>query len=194
MPEALPQDNLDDAFFKAGTSFKRAIPGQSLTGDPETPMPSERPPKFTNRKDALEYYFEFFTEEENYLALMNTIQEDIPLMEIVQVFLIQGFQEGLYNPDMVMLLAEPLTYMIAALAERADIDFTIMGEEDEYADDKDDDDDDEESKKEASPTMREALARAQNPEIDEDFPPDLIAKINNVKPPAVSKKSLLGER
>ena len=22
MPEALPQDNLDDAFFKAGTSFK----------------------------------------------------------------------------------------------------------------------------------------------------------------------------
>ena len=139
MPEALPQqNNLDDAFFKAGTSFKRAIPGQSLTSDPETPMPFERPPKLTNRGEALEYYFELLTEEEMYLSDIDAVESGIPLMDVVKPLLIQGFQEGLFNPDMVMLLAEPLTYMIAALAERADIDFTIMGDEDEYNDDVED--------------------------------------------------------
>lgn len=179
MPEALPQNSLDNAFFKAGTSFKRAVPGQSLTGDPETPMPSERPPKFTNRKDALEYYFELLTEEEMYLSVMDSIQSDVPLMDIVKPLLIQGFQEGLFNPDMVLLLAEPLTYMIAALAERADIDFTIMGDDDEYP----------EGEENELSVLNKNITKGSS---DEKLPEDISDKLQSVEVP--KKVSLLGER
>ncbi len=182
MPEALPQDNLDDAFFKAGTSFKRAIPGQSLTGDPETPMPSERPPKFTNRTKALEYYLEFLIDEENYESLLDTLESDVPIMNIVQPLLIQGFQDGLFNPDMVLLLAEPLTYMIAALAERADMDFTIMGDDDEYPSDEDED----------LSILDEKLKGVDIQNMDEDLPKEIASKLKSVEAP--KRASLLGER
>ena len=65
---------------------------------------------------------------------MELVGDGIPIMEIVQVTLFQGFSSGKWNPDLVMLLAEPLAYMIMALAERAGLDYTIYkGEEEEDA-------------------------------------------------------------
>jgi hypothetical protein len=183
MPEALPQqNNLDNAFFKAGTSFKRAIPGQSLTSDPETPMPFERPPKLTNRGEALEYYFELLTEEEMYLSVMDAVESGIPLMDVVKPLLIQGFQEGLFNPDMVMLLAEPLTYMIAALAERADIAFTIMGDDDESPSEEAED----------LSVLDGKLKDVNMQNMEEDLPKDIASKLKSVEAP--KRASLLGER
>ena len=122
---------IDDAFFKAGTSFERRIPGQSLTNDPENPKAFEKPPQYTDRTEVLENYFEMLTEEETYLSIMDSLEEGVTVMEIVQVLIFQGFQDGLFNPDMMLMVAEPLAYMIAALAERADVDFVIMNDDDE---------------------------------------------------------------
>ena len=36
---------------------KRALPGQSLTRDPDNPAPYERAPEFTNVHKAIEYLF-----------------------------------------------------------------------------------------------------------------------------------------
>jgi hypothetical protein len=171
---------LDDAFFKAGTSFKRPMPGESLTRDPDQRLPFEGSPQFTDRTDALEYYFELFTREENYIAIMDALESGVPIMEVVQVFLMQGFQEGLYNPDLMIILAEPLAYMIAALAERADVDFTIMGDEDEMPT----------TEEQELPIMNQKLKSIEKPEMDEDFPAELSQKIDNVKAPT----SLLGAR
>jgi len=171
---------LDDAFFKAGTSFKRPMPGESLTRDPDQRLPFEGTPQFTDRTDALEYYFELFTREENYIAIMDALESGVPIMEVVQVFLMQGFQEGLYNPDLMIILAEPLAYMIAALAERADVDFTIMGDEDEMPT----------TEEQELPIMNQKLKSIEKPEMDEDFPAELSQKIDNVKAPT----SLLGAR
>ena len=49
----------------------------------------------------------------------------MPLLAIAQTLLFSGFNEGKWNPDLVMLLIEPTVYMLMALAERADIDFVI---------------------------------------------------------------------
>ena len=125
---------IDDAFFKAGTSFERRIPGQSLTNDPENPKAFEKPPQYTDRTEVLENYFEMLTEEETYLSIMDSLEEGVTVMEIVQVLIFQGFQDGLFNPDMMLMVAEPLAYMIAALAERADVDFVIMNDDDEDED------------------------------------------------------------
>jgi len=172
---------IDDAFFKAGTSFERRIPGQSLTNDPENPKAFEKPPQYTDRTEVLENYFEMLTEEETYLSIMDSLEEGVTVMEIVQVLIFQGFQDGLFNPDMMLMVAEPLAYMIAALAERADVDFVIMD------DDEDDDEEDEDL-----PIMNQKLKTIEKPQMDDDFPVELSNKLDKVEPP--KQRSLLGEK
>ena len=104
-------------------------------------------------------------------------------MEIVQVLIFQGFQDGLFNPDMMLMVAEPLAYMIAALAERADVDFVIMN---------DDDDDDEDEEDEDLPIMNQKLKTIEKPQMDDDFPVELSNKLDKVEPP--KQRSLLGEK
>ena len=174
---------IDDAFFKAGTSFERRIPGQSLTNDPENPKAFEKPPQYTDRTEVLENYFEMLTEEETYLSIMDSLEEGVTVMEIVQVLIFQGFQDGLFNPDMMLMVAEPLAYMIAALAERADVDFVIMN---------DDDDDDEDEEDEDLPIMNQKLKTIEKPQMDDDFPVELANKLDKVEPP--KQRSLLGEK
>ena len=171
---------LDQAFFKAGTSFDRPLPGESLTRDPDDRMPFEQPPKFTDRNDALEYHFELFTEEDNYAGIIEALESGVSIMEVVQVFLMQGFRDGLYNPDMMLMLAEPLAYMIAALAERAEVEFTIMNDPDEMPTVEETD----------LPIMNQAMRTIEKPEMDEDFPADLAGRLENVQAPP----SLLGAR
>jgi hypothetical protein len=174
---------IDDAFFKAGTSFERRIPGQSLTNDPENPKAFEKPPQYTDRTEVLENYFEMLTEEETYLSIMDSLEEGVTVMEIVQVLIFQGFQDGLFNPDMMLMVAEPLAYMIAALAERADVDFVIMN---------DDDDEDEDEEDEDLPIMNQKLKTIEKPQMDDDFPVELANKLDKVEPP--KQRSLLGEK
>ena len=171
---------LDQAFFKAGTSFDRPMPGESLTRDPDDRMPFERPPKFTDRNEALEYHFELFTEEDNYVRIMDALESGVSIMEVIQVFLMQGFRDGLFNPDMMLMLAEPLAYMIAALAERAEIEFTIMNDPDEMPTVEETD----------LPIMNQAMRTIEKPQMDEDFPSDLADRLENVQAPP----SLLGAR
>ena len=171
---------LDQAFFKAGTSFDRPMPGESLTRDPDDRLPFEQPPKFTDRNDALEYHFELFTEEDNYAGIMDALESGVSIMEVVQVFLMQGFRDGLYNPDMMLMLAEPLAYMIAALAERAEVEFTIMNDPDEMPTVEETD----------LPIMNQAMRTIEKPQMDEDFPADLAGRLENVQAPP----SLLGAR
>jgi hypothetical protein len=57
-------------------------------------------------------------------------------MNLVQVVLYDGFTKGKWNPDLMMMLAEPATYMLMALAERQDIPMTIYdGELEDETDD-----------------------------------------------------------
>ncbi len=110
------------------------IPGQSLTSDPASPAPYEKAPKFTNVHEANQYLWTYVTDAEIYPALMQALSNETPIMQIVQVVLFQEFQEGNVNPDLMLMLAEPLAYMLIALAERLDIDFKIDDEEDEEDD------------------------------------------------------------
>lgn len=171
---------LDDAFFKAGTSFNRPVPGQSLMSDPEKPMPFEKAPLYTDRTDVLENFFEMLTEPKVYDGLLDSLETGITVMDVVQTLLYQGFRQGDFNPDMMLLVAEPLAYMIAALAERADVDFIISEDDDE--DDEDDEGD--------LPVLSEKLSNIKNPQMDDKFSAELKTKIDNVEAP--QKRSLLG--
>ena len=106
-------------------AFNRPIPGESLTRDPDDPLPCEKPAEYSTVKEASEWIFEQITSEESYEEILGLMAGGMPLLAIAQTLLFSGFNEGKWNPDLVMLLIEPTVYMLMALAERADIDFVI---------------------------------------------------------------------
>tara|TARA_Y100000401_G_scaffold109399_1_gene105595 strand:+ start:285 stop:860 length:576 start_codon:yes stop_codon:yes gene_type:complete len=182
-----PQE-IDAMLQEKAMRFERPIPGQSLTNDPDTPLPYEQPPTYTNRDEALEYFFALFVDEENYSNIMELIAIPFPIMDIVKIYLIEAFEEGLINPDMLMILAEPLAYMLMALAERADIDFII--EREEEGDVEDDDDMDVDTEQRSLGVLDNALGRMDNVQKAEDFPEELDQQIQQQEMP----QSLLGAR
>lgn len=119
--------NYAENIMKAG----RSIPGQSLTNDPEQRYEFEKAPEITNLREGIEYFFTKVIDEEVYPEVMELVMEGVPVMEIVQTILFSGFDKGLWNPDLMMLLAEPATYIIMGLAERAGIEYVIYAEEEE---------------------------------------------------------------
>lgn len=130
---------MDEEYLKVQQTGVRAIPGQSLTNDPENPAPFEKAPEYTSVHAASEFIFGELVLKENYVPLMQAIANGTPIMEVVQVLLFSGFTQGKWNPDLLVMLIEPVAYMILALAERLDIDPVI------YADEEADEEDDERS-------------------------------------------------
>jgi len=112
----------------------RPVPGQSLTTDPENPAPYEKPPEFTSVHAAARDIFDYLVQPEVYADTMEVLSEGVPLMDVVQAFVFTGFKEGKWNPDLMLMLVEPIAYMILALAERVGIDPVIYnGEEEDEA-------------------------------------------------------------
>ncbi len=114
-------------YYKA--TLNRPIPGESLYDDPDSPSAYEGPTKFTTIQKASQYLFDQLTEEDNYVQFLEVAGQGMPLVNIAKTVLYDGFQKGLWNPDLLMLLVEPFIYIMAALLERADIDFVIEGED-----------------------------------------------------------------
>ena len=153
-------DITNEEFRQFALRPQRPIPGQSLTTNPETPWPWERPPLFTNKDDALVYFLELFTEEERFAAIIESLEEGVPVMDLVQLFLVKSFQDGEINPNLMLLLAEPIAFMIMALGERAGVQDIKITE------DFNDPDVDEVQTNQ----FAKLLTNIKQPEDDEDFP------------------------
>ena len=108
-----PDELINVEGFGGRTPFERPVPGQSLTNDPDTKYPWEQPPKFTNVSSATMEIVADSYEKETY--------EMIALTLILQA----GFQEGKWNPDLMMLLIEPTMYILASIAEQCGIDYLL---------------------------------------------------------------------
>lgn len=109
--------------------MKGPIAGQSLANDPENPEPYEKAPRFTNVHEATYYLWTEITDPEMYMPIMETLQDKTPVLDVVQTILFGEFQRGSWNPDLMLMLVEPLSYMFIALAERLDIDVIIYNGE-----------------------------------------------------------------
>jgi|TARA_R110000803_G_scaffold49229_2_gene102372 hypothetical protein len=116
---------VQEEYTKIQASGKRPIPGQSLTDDPENPAPYERAPTYTSVHAASEYLWESFIEPDTYVKLLKSVSQGVPLADIAQIILFKEFQQGSWNPDLMLMLFEPTVYMIMALAERLDLPMTI---------------------------------------------------------------------
>ena len=103
--------------------FSKPVPGQSLTNDPDNPYPWESPPEFVNVNTAIDsIVMNILSDEEKLANIIEVLASgEIPIAGIAQIILEDGFRKGRYNPDLMLLLAEPLMVVLMALAERAGI-------------------------------------------------------------------------
>ena len=100
-------------------SFNKSIPGQSLTNSVEQPYAWEQAPVYTSVPEAATAIFADMIEESNYVPLLRALKSGTPVLDIATAVLYRGFQLGQFNPDLMLLLLEPVMYMVLALAEKA---------------------------------------------------------------------------
>jgi hypothetical protein len=111
----------------------KAIPGQSLTNAPEEAYNWERPTEFTNPRETMLYIFETLTVPETTTNILLSLNNGVGVIDIASTVLYSGFLEGKWNPDLMTLMMEPTMYMIIALAEKADIPYSLEAGDDEEA-------------------------------------------------------------
>jgi hypothetical protein len=168
-----------DAFAQAG----RPIPGQSLTANPDEPRPFEGPPDFTNFKEALDYTAAELLLEENFMPIVLAMGDGIPVTDLAMQIGYVGFREGKWNPDLMMMLMEPLMYLLMALAEKADIQYRI--------DDEDDEDDEDSILEDKVRNIAETLKAKEMGKMPKGaLPSDIVEKIETLEMP---KESLLAK-
>ena len=168
-----------DAFAQAG----RPIPGQSLTSNPDEPRPFEGPPDFTNFKEALDYTVAELLLEENYMPMVLALGDGVPVTDLTMQIGYVGFREGKWNPDLMMMLIEPLMYLLMALAEKADIQYRI--------DDEDDEDDEDSILEDKVRNIAETLKAKEMGKMPKGaLPSDIVEKIESLDIP---KESLLAK-
>ena len=117
-------------FIQGGLERGKAIPGQSLTNSPDQPYNWERPAEYSNPREAMLYVFESLTVPETTTNILLSLGKGVGVIDIASITLYSGFLEGKWNPDLMMLLMEPTMYMIMALAEKADIPYSLEAGDD----------------------------------------------------------------
>ena len=104
-----------------GVNLGRPIPGQSLTNDPNSPRNYEKPPKHSSLKAALNDIFIALVDENVFPSLIKSLRKGVPVVDLASGVLMEGFRSGKFNPDLMLLLAEPVIYLIMVLAARAGV-------------------------------------------------------------------------
>ena len=164
------------------------IPGQSLTSNPNEPTPWEKPPTHTTLNSALYSLFDMMTEEETYINIVTALGDGMPVTNMTQTILEDGFQKGAWNPDLMLQLLEPTMYMIMSMAEKAGVKYRIDEE-----DDPDIEEADTEKEIEGLNELGQAIkSKAQN--ISESAIPEEIKKeITEFKPPSLLEREEVSE-
>jgi hypothetical protein len=177
MAEIYNQEAID-ALVNAG----KPIPGQSLTNDPDQRYPWESPPEYTDYKQALNFIADQLLDKEVYVPMMKGIGAGVPITDITLQMLQAGFEQGKWNPDLLMMLIEPTVYTLMALAEKANIQYRINGDEEE--------DMDEDDEKEIQMMRQKNLQELANTKVSGEskvpsgvVPREILQQIDNMEMP-----------
>ena len=174
--------------------FNAPTPGESLTNSPDMPQAWERPPQFTEQDEAMEEIYLEITSDDNLMPVINLINDGVPLDQLAQVILYRGYTQGKFNPDLMLMLAEPTIYLLVAIADYADIkDYVLYeGEEDDpdgqiYGDNVEPVDwDDDDTGKAPQPKKTSEITKYEEP-TEESLSSSLLSKVKKELPAKVEK-------
>ena len=117
-------ENLTMPSGKERSRFDVAIPGQSLTKPPKQ-YPWESPPEYTTQDEVIDFYMSRFENDETLFGLFAMLESGIPVTTIVTSMIMHGFSEGLYTPDLGVLVGEDLARIIMLIADEAEIEYRV---------------------------------------------------------------------
>ena len=164
-----------EAFANTG----KPIPGQSLTSNPDEKRPFESPPEFSQFKEALDYTVAELLEPEVYRSLVLALGDGMTITDMTLQICYVGFREGKWNPDLMMMLIEPLMYVLMSLCEKAGIEYRI-----------DDDDDDDESAESILEQKAKNISEATQAKMEQSssipqgaVPSDVMQRIQETEAP-----------
>ena len=173
--------------------FNAPTPGESLTNSPDMPQAWERPPQFTEQDEAMEEIYMEITSDDNLMPVINLINDGVPLDQLAQVILYRGYTQGKFNPDLMLMLAEPTIYLLIAIADYADIkDYVLYeGEEDDpegqiYGDDVEPVSIDDDEGKATQPKETSEITEYEEP-TEESLSSSLLSKVKKELPAKVEK-------
>ena len=109
--------------------FEAPVPGQSLTKEPGK-YPWESPAQFNNIDEAMQHYMNRFQDEKVMFNLFSLMEAKVPITTIAESMILHGFAEGLYTPDVGMLVANDLMEVLVAMAEAAEIPYELGARDD----------------------------------------------------------------
>ena len=109
-------------FLENSITRGRPVPGQSLTNSKEQPYNWERPPDFTEPREAMYAIFNGLIEPETAANTLLSISKGVGVIDIASIMLYTGFIEGKWNPDVAFLIAAPVMKMIATMGITAGVD------------------------------------------------------------------------
>ena len=112
-------------FMGSSLAKGRALPGQSLTNSPDQPYNWEKPVEISNSNEGMMYVFENLTVPETTANILLSVSNGVGIIDLASIVLYTGFLEGKWNPDLMLILMEPTMYMIIALAEKAEIEYSL---------------------------------------------------------------------
>ena len=118
------------------------IAGQSLTNDPDQAYPWEKPAKFANPREALDSIVTELLQPEPMKNIVNALTKGAAVADLSVAVLYAKFNTGDINPDVMLLLVEPIMYIMMAIGEEANIKYNIDDSND--LDELDEEDEDEE--------------------------------------------------
>ena len=65
-------------------------------------------------------------------SIIRSLEKGVPIVDMASGVLMEGFRAGKFNPDLMLLLAEPVIYLFMVLAARSGVDnYRIDADEDE---------------------------------------------------------------
>ena len=112
-------------FMGSSLAKGRALPGQSLTNSPDQPYNWEKPVEISNSNEGMMYVFENLTVPETTANILLSVSNGVGIIDLASIVFFTGFLEGKWNPDLMLILMEPTMYMIMALAEKAEIEYSL---------------------------------------------------------------------
>jgi len=181
------------------TPFDRPTPGQSLTNDPDSKYPWEQPPVYTDVENAVMSIVADSYEKETYEMIALTLADGVPVGDVGSMILQAGFNEGKWNPDLMMLLIEPTMYILAAIAEQCGLDYLLYAGDTFESYDEDDEENEQKSLQVLKGMKKYSADRLNfkdlkpNKITSESVPEEALEVIENFEPPA-EVVSLLAQR
>lgn len=148
------------------------IPGQSLMNDPDQAYPWEKPAKFANPREALNVIVTELLQPEAVQNIVSALANGAAVADLSIAVLYSKFSTGDINPDVMLLLVEPVMYIMMAIGEEANIKYNIEGNDlDEF-----DDEDDLEENEEKLNQFRNAFTDVKQGAMEKNISPQ---NINN---------------